>query len=122
MTMTQDDRGNVIERRDGKHWVTYKYDEHNNLTETKKSDGYCEENFINYFKDTSRIQWLYSQRNGKLINEFKFDENSNMTYHKDQTGYWFKKKYEVLWISEYEDSDGNWWTLERFPNTQCPYV
>lgn len=78
--------------------------------------------------------------------EYKYDDNGRQIYCKNKlNGHYYKSKYDkhgnrvtfefsapwlLNWslkygdnnqLIKYEDSDGNWWDIEHFPNTECPF-
>ena len=51
-----------------------------------------------------------------------FDDKGNIIFFSKYNDYWYKKKYENELLISYEDHRGNWWDINYFPETSCPYI
>lgn len=103
------------------YWANKSFDEKNRMTF-----------FINTFCETIKktydsfgnIVWLevLNREHGLRIERGDLDIGFDRIF-KPFEKYTMRSKYDDNnKIIEYSDSDGNWWTLERFPNSQCPYT
>lgn len=77
-----------------------------------------------------KVDYIYNQFNkGKYISlplngwlVTDYDKNGKLIHTKHSNGSWKWYDYDGDILVEYEDSDGNWWSLEFFPNIKCPFI
>lgn len=90
-----------------------------------------------YSEDEVEVYWIeYSYTQPHTGYSFRSYINSRGHYdihHTDKDGndvYTSKSNYiKIITIFSkteklihYEDTDGNWWSLDKFPNTTCPFI